>query len=60
MVLGDSNVGKTSFIHRYIDGQFCDKYITTVGMDFREKTIHLPDENRKVSLQVRFGVSVMP
>ena len=52
MVLGDSGVGKTSFIHRFVDGKFCDKYVTTVGIDFREKTIELPEENRKISLQV--------
>ena len=54
MVLGDSGVGKTSFIHRFVDGKFCDKYVTTVGIDFREKTIELPEENRKISLQVIF------
>ena len=53
MVLGDSGVGKTSFIHRFVDGDFCEKYVTTVGIDFREKTIELPQENRKISLQVR-------
>lgn len=53
MILGDSNVGKTSFIHRFADGKFSDKYITTVGIDFREKTIELPDENRKICLQVK-------
>merc|ERR1712062_672337 len=52
MVLGDSGVGKTSFIHRFVDGKFCDKYVTTVGIDFREKTIELPEENRKISLQI--------
>ena len=52
MVLGDSGVGKTSFIHRFVDGKFCEKYVTTVGIDFREKTIELPEENRKISLQI--------
>lgn len=52
MVLGDSNVGKTSFIHKFVDGHFCHKYTTTVGIDFREKVIDLPEENRRICLQV--------
>ena len=52
MVLGNSGVGKTSFIYQYVDGKKCDKYITTVGVDFREKTVEIPEQNRKVSLQV--------
>lgn len=52
MVLGNSGVGKTSFIYQYVDGKKCDKYITTVGVDFREKTVEIPEQNRKVSLQI--------
>ena len=52
MVLGDSNVGKTSFIHRYVDEEFTEKYTTTVGIDFREKNLELPNENRRIKLQV--------
>ena len=58
MVLGDSSVGKTSFIHRYVDGEFTEKYITTVGIDFREKTIDLPEEGRKISLQVLIIITI--
>ena len=52
MVLGDSNVGKTSFIHRYVDEEFTEKYTTTVGIDFREKNLELSNENRRIKLQV--------
>lgn len=39
LTLGDSGVGKTSFLHRYTDGRFESKFISTVGIDFREKRI---------------------
>ena len=55
MVLGNSGVGKTSFIYRYVDGTISNRYITTVGVDFREKTVEIPDQNRKVNLQVFFN-----
>lgn len=39
LTLGDSGVGKTSFLHQYTDGKFESKFISTVGIDFREKRI---------------------
>ena len=36
---GDSGVGKTSFLYQYTDGTFNNKFISTVGIDFREKRI---------------------
>jgi Ras family len=38
-LLGDSGVGKTTFLYRYTDGTFNSKFISTVGIDFREKRI---------------------
>jgi Ras-related protein Rab-27A len=37
LALGDSVVGKTSFLYQYTDNQFNSKFISTVGVDFREK-----------------------
>ncbi|XP_036399758.1 ras-related protein Rab-27A-like [Megalops cyprinoides] len=39
LALGDSGVGKTSFLYQYTDGKFNNKFITTVGIDFREKRV---------------------
>ncbi len=39
LLLGDSCVGKTCFLHRYTDGQFREKFIATVGVDFRLKKL---------------------
>jgi GTPase SAR1 family protein len=32
LLVGDSSVGKTSFIRRYIDNIFSDKVLSTMGM----------------------------
>lgn len=37
--LGDSGVGKTTFLYRYTDNKFNHKFTTTVGIDFREKRV---------------------
>ncbi|XP_040053230.1 ras-related protein Rab-27A [Gasterosteus aculeatus] len=39
LALGDSGVGKTSFLYQYTDNNFNSKFITTVGIDFREKRV---------------------
>lgn len=39
LALGDSGVGKTSFLCQYTDAKFDPKFITTIGIDFREKRV---------------------
>lgn len=39
LTLGDSSVGKTSFLHQYTDGRYDSKFVSTVGIDFKEKRI---------------------
>ena len=50
MVLGDSMVGKTSIINRYVNGGFGERYLCTIGIDFKEKII--TKNNREVKLQI--------
>ena len=46
LLLGDSSVGKTCFIKRYIDGTFQDAYLSTIGFDYKNKTfLRIPQEN---------------
>ncbi|KAF4527137.1 hypothetical protein B566_EDAN007230 [Ephemera danica] len=39
LALGDSGVGKTSFLYQYTDNVFHPRFISTVGIDFREKRL---------------------
>ena len=41
LTLGDSSVGKSSFIVKYIDDKFTYSYIATLGLDFKQKKIQL-------------------
>lgn len=41
-VVGDFAVGKTSVVERYVNNQFSDKYLTTVGVKIDTKEIDFP------------------
>jgi|SRR5579885_530019 len=40
LVVGESGVGKTSFIRRYVKGCFTDNYKATIGVDFSQKQLN--------------------
>ncbi|MGF1590908.1 MAG: Rab family GTPase [Pleurocapsa sp.] len=40
-LLGDFNVGKTSLIRRFIDNQFSDQYLSTVGVKVSRKSVKI-------------------
>lgn len=42
MSIGDSGVGKTSILQRFVDDKFSPTFMTTVGIDFKSKTVVLP------------------
>lgn len=50
IVVGDSNVGKSSMLMRYADGTFSESCINTIGVDFKIKTIDI--DTKKIKLQV--------
>ena len=41
-MVGDVQAGKTSLMVRYVEGNFDEDYIETLGVNFLEKTISLP------------------
>ncbi|KAL6074261.1 Ras GTPase tem1 [Balamuthia mandrillaris] len=40
-MVGDSEVGKTSLMVRYVEGKFDEDYICTLGVNFMEKTVNI-------------------
>ena len=51
LLLGDSSVGKTCFLLRYCDKSFQDVHLSTIGLDYRLKTMTLKN-NKTIKLQI--------
>jgi len=50
LILGDSGVGKTCLLLRFADDSYSDSFISTIGIDFKHRTIEL--DGRKIKLQI--------
>ena len=50
LMIGDSSVGKTSLVVRYDEDSFSTMFMTTIGVDYRDKLITL--EGRDIKLQI--------
>jgi len=50
LIIGNSAVGKTSFLFRYADDSFTSAFVSTVGIDFKVKTVFRNE--KRVKLQI--------
>ncbi|KAA8585564.1 hypothetical protein FQN60_004258 [Etheostoma spectabile] len=50
LIIGDSSVGKSSLLLRFADNSFSGSYITTIGVDFKIRTVDIDGE--RVKLQI--------
>ncbi|XP_076814644.1 ras-related protein Rab-3-like isoform X2 [Clavelina lepadiformis] len=50
LIIGNSSVGKTSFLFRYADDSFTSAFVSTVGIDFKVKTVCRQDKRLKLQI----------
>ncbi|XP_039074854.1 ras-related protein Rab-13 isoform X1 [Hyaena hyaena] len=50
LLIGDSGVGKTCLIIRFAEDNFNSTYISTIGIDFKIRTVDI--DGKKIKLQV--------
>ncbi|OSX74520.1 hypothetical protein BU14_0285s0009 [Porphyra umbilicalis] len=50
LLIGDSSVGKSALLLRFADDTYTESYISTIGVDFKIRTIEL--EGKTIKLQI--------
>ena len=50
LIIGNSGCGKSSLLIRFVDDTFSDNYVSTIGVDFKLKTIEL--DGKTIKLQI--------
>ena len=50
LVIGDSGVGKTNFLFRFVENKFNQIYSSTIGIDSKSKIIILPKNKQKIKV----------
>jgi Ras-related protein Rab-3C len=50
LIIGNSSVGKTSFLFRYADDSFTSAFVSTVGIDFKVKTVIRKEKRMKLQI----------
>jgi small GTP-binding protein len=51
-LLGDFSVGKTSLIRRFVERQFSDRYLSTIGVKISQKTLECQRPDRQEQVKV--------
>lgn len=60
LIIGNSSVGKTSFLFRYADNSFTSAFVSTVGIDFKVKTVFRQDKRVKLQIWASISETVCP
>lgn len=50
LIIGDSGSGKSALMYRFADNMFSTSYLTTIGVDFRIRTLELNGERIKLQI----------
>lgn len=50
LLVGDSGTGKSSILLRFVDNVYSEQYISTIGVDFKIKTLHLDSKIYKLQI----------
>jgi hypothetical protein len=50
VLIGDAGVGKSSLLKQWTAGEFCDQYVTTIGVDIKMNQVEV--NGQSIALQI--------
>ena len=50
LLIGDSNVGKTTVLHAFVSDEFEPGFLSTIVIDFQTKIVKIRDKNIKLQI----------
>ena len=50
LIIGESAVGKSCLLLRYTDNRFTEAFMTTIGVDFKTKFLHIDGDEVKLQI----------
>ena len=50
LLIGNTNSGKSALLVRFVDNKYSDSYISTIGVDFKTKTLNIDDNSIKLQM----------
>jgi Ras-related protein Rab-1A len=50
LVIGNAGAGKSCLISRYVDKEYTDNYLNTIGVDFKTKILLINDKKIKINI----------
>lgn len=50
IIVGEAGVGKSCLLRRFVDQNFTDNYVNTIGVDFKVRTIELMGKTVKLNI----------
>ena len=54
ILLGDSGVGKTAIMNRYVEGSFDHIGLSNIGIGFAQKILKIPEYEESIKIEVTF------
>ena len=52
VILGDTAVGKSNYLYRFVDGDFNPVHVSTVGFDFKSRVVQMPKSKKVIKFQI--------
>ncbi len=50
LTIGESGVGKTCILRRFVENKFLKNHLATIGIDFKTKTLNINDQEIKLKI----------